>query len=117
MNNEKILRASVSDSDSSLREPSFSLEGRLRPSRTQEGSENSGWEWVEDREMGERLVCDICNREEGLFEIRKLAPFVTCERLVCGHWWHLALSNARDGDKARHQECDCPDYIRPNLVA
>jgi hypothetical protein len=34
--------------------------------------------------MGERLICDTCRREEGLFEIIKLAPLTLCERSVCG---------------------------------
>jgi hypothetical protein len=67
--------------------------------------------------MGERLICDICRKEVGLFEIIKIAPFVTCERLVCGHWWHISYSRTRIGASTKHQDCDCQDYVRRTLVA
>lgn len=67
--------------------------------------------------MGERLICDICRKEVGLFEILKIAPFVTCERLVCGHWWHISHSRTKIGAPTKHQDCDCQDYVRRTLVA
>ena len=67
--------------------------------------------------MGERSFCKICRKEEGLFEIIMLAPLTTCERLVCGHWWHLTISRTRKGGARSHRECDCPDYVRRNMIA
>jgi hypothetical protein len=67
--------------------------------------------------MGERLICDICRKEVGLFEIVKLAPLITCERSVCGHWWHISHSRTKNGASAKHQDCDCQDYVRRTLVA
>ena len=118
MGNGKNFRASTTpEAWVSSRASSFFAERPLRPNGMSHGGGNSRWVWEEEREMGERLICDICRKEEGLFEIIKLAPLTSCERLVCGHWWHLTRSRIRKGTTTRLQECDCPDYIRRTLVA
>ena len=110
MGNGKNFRvSSAPQSDVSSRDPSFFAELRLlapnrRVSVRIESSTGSG---VTESDMGERLICDICQKEVGLFEIIKLAPLITCERLVCGHWWHITHSQTRTRTATKHQECDC----------
>jgi hypothetical protein len=101
----------------SSRAPSFFAEHRLRPDGMSYGGENFRWESGEEREMGERLICDTCRREEGLFEVIKLAPLTLCERLVCGHWWHITRSRTTNGAFTKFQAFDCSDYDRRTLVA
>ena len=65
--------------------------------------------------MADKLTCDLCNGQKEVVEIRIVATLKTCERLECGHWWHIALSRLGSGDAASHKECDCSDYMRPAM--
>jgi hypothetical protein len=118
MGNGKNFRvSSAPQSAVSSRDPSFFAERRLRSNRVSVRIESSTGSGVTERDMGERLICDVCRKEKGLFEIIKLAPLITCERLVCGHWWHITHSQTRTRTATKHQECDCVDYVRRTLVA
>jgi hypothetical protein len=71
-NSKNFRESAAPEARDTSRAASFFAGHRLRPNGMSYGGGNFSWEWVAERE-GDRLICDTCRTEEGLYEIIKLA--------------------------------------------